>query len=386
MNLAKHRAASAAIRNAVAARLRSFRQNFELSALVSRETRFSWSARQNLPDKGATWAECRQLGKSDFERKAADYAHDLFGFGFLAWYPPGDSWREFMFRCVFIPWFCVEVIKSTLKRSSPPYLWVWEHATHLIAYERLCWEMQARDHATVHAPPSLLRRNPKDSSVPISWGVLHPSRAFHQLAGPDLPHWINRFEAWRDAAQSSFIHYHSQYCSNLSKVDMATRRSALAGYLQHISPLPPSLFAHVQIQLGQRLPDSLTLLANNWAEPLPTTYGAANRPTSPPWLSLLALDTWLIEIWPLVIVERWRKPDIVQVAGVKTPTSKLNLSSVEQCTTRCKKLHLSVAVSGGAAIFPPDTARVTPTAQLGAHIRCIGEDPVKWLRGQSGLV
>ena len=386
MNPANHRAASAAIRNGLAARLRVFRQNFQLSALVFRETKFNSSGRQCLPDRGATWEACRRLAKSKFERKAADYAHDLFGFGFLEGYPEEDLWREFMFRCVFIPWFCIEVIKCTLKCTPSPYLWVWEHATHLIAYERLCWEIQVSGHATVLGPLRLRRRKAQGSPVPISWAVPHPSRAFHQLEGTRLEYWTSRFEAWRDAAQSSFIHYHSQYCSNPSKVDAATRKAALAGYLQNISPLPPSLFAALQSQIGGSLPDSLTLLAKNWADPQPTKYGAANRPPSPPWLSLLALDTWLIEIWPLVTVERWRKPDIVQVAGVKTPTSKDNLSSVEQCTTRCKKLHLSVAASGGPSILSPDTARVTPTAQLGAHIRCIGEDPVKWLRGQSGLV
>ena len=247
--------------------------------------------------------------------------------------------------------------------------------------------MQVCGHTTEQAPPILPRRHPQGESGLISWWVPHPSRAFHQLAETRLAYWTSRFEAWRDAAQSSFIHYHSQYCSDLSKGDAVCRWAARAGYFQNRNPLPPPDFATVQKQIGRIQPDSLALLAKNWTAPKPTTYGDDNNlPLSPPLLSALALDTWLIEIWPLVMIERWRKPDIIQVAGMKSPTSKILLNSVPQCTTRCNKLHLTVAVSGGASIFLPDCARVTPTAQLGAHIKCIGEDPEKWLRGQSGLV
>lgn len=334
----------------------------------------------------ARLVEYFDFAQNSVERIAAINVEEVFKRKILSGWPDPQQ-RRFLFRCYWVPNLCIEVLRSAGGQviEGPP-LWLWEHASYLVAYERMTWEMllqgasqetidrDRKPHPTTSGASAL--RSPPPSSV--DWFA-------SPTAGFDF--WNMRFDAWREAAVRSFRFYQGHYCPESTDTNDANAQAALAGYIQGRTPLPTREARRVQNQLAEIGAD-LSFYFRNVKAPKPTQFGLDNlfecTAQTPASTSSLALDTWLLEIWPLVESEGWLYPDLVDLIALKSNRWKALVEDEEQCRTRCKKLRLRLVRKGG-----PRTAMrrfglpSTPTVVLATTIRGFGEQPVQWFKGRA---
>ena len=363
------------------------------NSLTSRPSEFS-KMFARLRDSKTLMARARSieffdLSKNSLEQTAAKNIERVLNQEILSGCADVQQ-RRFLFRCYWVPKFCMEILKlagDRVNEGAP--LWLWEHATYLLAYERMTWEMLLQ--SSPQETPNRGRK-PQPPTSGVSALKLPPPASvdwFESLtAGFDF--WTMRFDAWREAAVRSFRFYQGHYCPESTNPENANAQAALAGYIQGRTPLPTREARRVQNQLAEIGAD-LAFYFRNVLAPKPTQFGLDNlfecTADTPASTSSLALDTWLIEIWPLVESEGWLYPDLVDLIALKSGKWKALVGDDEQCRTRCKKLRLPLTRKGG----PREGARrrgLQPTSvvNLATAIRGFGEQPVQWFKGQRGVV
>jgi hypothetical protein len=266
---------------------------------------------------------------------------------------PGQ--RRFLFRYVFVPVFCKTVIAWYLKQEENPRYWLWQHGTYLLAFERLLVEMHLR------------------KSVNLEAGVLNA------LADPSLDrrYWTRRFDQWREAARASYEYFIVKQSPQIRKT--AQPQAAHLGTLQNLSDgeLPDDLFS-AMLENILAIPDAAAAFKKTAGRIKPARWGEAE------------LDTWLIEIWPLVTEYGWNYFDIWSVANEKwDKTDCGSYESVGKFSDRCKKmLRLRLSDAGQRKQGRPksvvefDCPAFPPLAPQAIWIRSIGVDEEAWICGQ----
>ncbi len=340
---------------------------------------FNSSQQNALPDQGKTFRECLRLSTTPIERQAANYACSLFGCGFLDEFADSEV-RSFMYRCVFVPYYCAELIRLANSDQAKPVIWFWEHACCKLALERLYVEEEIHrqaDECKTGSPHIEAR-----GGVPMTLPTMPPTRALDLFPNPSVDYrtLAERFSQWRTAAQDSCLYYCGQHAAETLKGDTGMRRAALQGYLQKVSPLSGPCLQAAQRGLNR---EQLSAFHQNAIKPKGTNFAAKNSPTGiarrkdGSKFSALAFDTWLIEIWPLVRKHRWIYCDIADIAEKRSEDWRKAVESTGNLGERCGKLGLWLARSGG----PSSNVRGHPLGEFAARITSFGEGFDKWARG-----
>ena len=307
--------------------------------------------------------------------------------------PQDRAAAEFLFRCHIVPQFCIGSIKLLSPSAAPPPLWLFEYAAYLLAYERMCLEMVLRRAGQPQsAGEQVLAEVPRSGSgvVKLGW----PPTEWFFAPGQSFSYWTSRFDAWRMAALSSFRYYHQQHCDDIGHPDQANAFASLAGYLHGKTPLPAKLFVTVHERLEQSPDFARKLFNKNTHQPQASRFLKVNsrrrKAARETEVSPLVLDTWLIEIWPLVVAENWGYPDLIRIAENKFGSAQSVFDSESKLQVRCRKLHLKLGVDRARGGRPVQSRRVMkklpPLGLLCALIAGVGEHPESWMLGQRGLI
>ncbi len=289
----------------------------------------------------------------------------------------------FLFFCYYIPLFCRITVhqQHTCARDIP--LWLWEHSTYLLAYERLCLEGYWRWRR---------KQRPKNDAGParVEGSAKAPKKSFAGwFCSQGYLYWLKRFRSWRGAALKSFHYYMRKNSRKVTDPDPQIRRAALFGALKRFSELPGGVF-------GQELK---TLLA------LPSTQRVFQRSRGrKSVLRGLVLNTWLIESWPVVTEYEWTYHDVQKAAAQKFESYAMSenlissetspkavgpsedespLDTAKRIEDRCKSLGLRLSSGGRAKAGKPLVTEVAPPfCTLTCAIDGIAHDPAKWVGGQ----
>lgn len=264
--------------------------------------------------------------------------------------------RLFLFRTMMVPVFCRMIINRVVDQEKGPKYWLWEHATYALAFERMLLEMQ------VHRP------------------IISGETVLDYLANPARDHrfWIERFDQWRESAGASYNHF-------IKKVRPEIKDSAM-----------PSV-AHLKAMrdLSGSLPENLfgSILSRLQNDPVASLELNRAKVRKPARWGEREVDTWLIEIWPLVTGYGWNYSDILQVADAKWENSDTGaLKSVRDLKDRCKKmLNLKLSPRGQAKQGRPKNNKssklILPTCgKLALYIESIGVADEEWITGQVFLI
>lgn len=305
------------------------------------------------PQPSVALVKPASLAKNSLERAAALFLQKIQP-DYLAGYVQPRH-RQFMFRCVYVPLFCKAVIEWQVRQEGAPKYWLWQHGTYLLAFERTLVEMRSR------------------KAIKLDDGVLNA------FADPylDYRYWLRRFDQWRAAASASYRYFIQKQSPQIRK--SAQRGAAYLGTIKNLcgGDLPKNLFVGMLARINS---DASAAVAFNkivkkikparWGEP--------------------ALDTWLIEIWPLVTEYGWNYHDVWRVGNEKWDVPEAApFESVARFSDRCKKmLGLKLSRQGGAKQGHPKNVGVVETpplpsfAAMAKWIQSIGEDEEEWIRGQ----
>ena len=103
----------------------------------------------------------------------------------------------------------------------------------------------------------------------------------------------------------------------------------------------------------------------------------------------LALETWLLEIAPLVRAHHWGYPDILLIAKDKFDHEHELVLTTGQIRSRCEKVGLRLspkAQNGGRPSNARKLAlRKSLAAQMASALKSTGEGGDEWMLGQRGL-
>jgi hypothetical protein len=89
------------------------------------------------------------------------------------------------------------------------------------------------------------------------------------------------------------------------------------------------------------------------------------------------LDTWLIEIWPLVKEHNWTKSELFRVATLKYSSAMGPLGDRKDLKKRCSSLGLGFSLRGRVK----SRTRNIPLAVLAVGITSIAQFPDRWIAG-----
>lgn len=341
-----------------------------------------------------------KIAKTPVERKAACYGPCLLDWSPLAKTKDDDE-REFLFRCYFVPQFCIHALKTARKLWGIPPRFLWEHGCYLLAFERTHFQMvlqRTNSGADAHGY--------KDDK----WLTPCGAAAFAHLPKPGLDwfadppgergFWLKAFEDWKEAAVDSVKH---RYPASSGPTDRcmyaALAGDGLAGW-KSLKKLHRAFTAYFEDQGSAELRSFITHLAKPEFEgQKPNTLSRAPKNEAPGHQPppdseatakmALTLETWLLEIAPLVRENDWGYSDILQIAKAKFGGKHEMLVTTGQIRSRCEKVALRLspkAQIGGRPSKSREVAlRNSPLAHLAAALRSIGEGGDEWMLGQRGL-
>ncbi len=266
--------------------------------------------------------------------------------------------REFAFRCHLVPLYSRAVIEFFARKGGPKY-WLYKHATYYLAWERMGLEFALR---------MKLKTTRQNLRALILTSPLGPE------------YWQKRFDQWRHAAAQSFNHFMAKRFPDVKKLKGSEREAARLGGLKTLSEeLPDAIFSEViaRFENNAMLWKTFTQNANR------TRKGRWGDPE---------LDTWLIEIWPLVTEYGWNYHQVFRVAEHKWTTSSEDndtLKAVAPLENRCKKmlgLRLSPAgqAKGGRPreIIRKGRATLPALSALAIGLKSLGIEEEQWILGQ----
>lgn len=283
---------------------------------------------------------------------------------------------KFLFQCFYVPLFARIEIEKFKENGQPP-LWLFESATYLIAMERTQLEMVLSVTSVTSQQINFYNG--------FKWGKPTSLSHFAELPKPDIewflnppgdmPYWNRRLIEWRNAANKSFRHWVGTWCKDTLELSRKLADAAFAGALFHNSPLPPSPLLDNQIRyIAKSQPGAIRAFLKNFAQPEPSRDRDAE------------IECWLLEIWPIVVEQKWKYPKISEVAIKKFPRkdrSSLMAGGIEaKCEALQLKLHESQRKGGR-------TRSMAHTGQGVFELMAVSIDSVGlknriWLAGQRG--
>jgi hypothetical protein len=182
---------------------------------------------------------------------------------------------------VFYPAQLSRIFLEAFARPEPKRVYcLLGSALRLIAFERLFLEMLAA---------GALSERGEEQSLNIQ--KLKAPRA-EDFADPPQGHgyWLERFQAWYDAALSSLLLYLSRYCVEIASADPLRSNAALLGYMFNKAELPDLVREWAAEFFRRSDPELIRIFARNLEEP---------RPFEGEWKDA-EFRTWLLEITPIV--------------------------------------------------------------------------------------
>ena len=272
------------------------------------------------------------------------------------------AYREFLFHCVYVPLYTLAVTNfNTTKREVPPLL-LHEYAAYYLAFERLLLEI------------IFVREFHKDKK-------LRPKKLTGFFINPPGGYaaWQRRFEEWRASIIKSHAHFMSKQAPDMKKGGAIATAAHLGNIFNRSNNLPVDLIESMGIRIVQD-EALLKVFRKNALKPKPARWGEPE------------LDTWLIEIWPLVTMYGLNYSDVWQVALAKwgdEGEEKESFGGVGRLEDRCKKmLGLRLGPGGQRCIGrvkKDSEPRSLMLSQYAASIRSIGMEKENWILGGSIL-
>jgi hypothetical protein len=282
--------------------------------------------------------------KSQFLNQTTDLAH-----------------REFLFRCVYVPLYSLAIIRyGTVYLGVPPLL-LHQYAAYNLAFERLLLE--------IIFVRKLHRIKKKDRPKKLTDFFIKPPGGYAV--------WQRRFEEWRASIIKSHAHFMSKQAPDIKHGGATALSAHLGNILSQSHNLPLNLVGDMitRIENDKKL---FNVLMKNALKPKPARWGEPE------------LDTWLIEIWPIVRMYGWNYPDVWQVAVAKWEDEceeKESFGGVEKIEDRCKKmLGLQLGPKGqarGGRTKTPKKPLLPLLRRFAASIKSIGMEKEKWILGGS---
>jgi hypothetical protein len=257
--------------------------------------------------------------------------------------------RRFAFRVWFVPRIC----KGFVNHYYDAYgLCLGFFHCHTLASERMACEF-----LLIHRNRENLRKKPF-----LDWFLSVPSLLF----------WEKRYDAWLEYTQRSYNHFLFKSSYDIKYGDeRSPKMAALIGVFTH--------FAKNKKFFGEMVsPDAqqFSIFEKNAKSPRKRRWNGRT------------LDTWLLEIWPIVQCYHWNYSDLQKTFNFKVEGAPAWADCPKYFEDRCKKilhLRLSERVKRGrpkepiefkGASFP----KMPLLFPLCARILSIGEDLDAWFK------
>jgi hypothetical protein len=284
-------------------------------------------------------------------------------------------------RVIHIPNLCYSLIRGA-EESEEDLIWLGPLATYVLAFIRTMYERKWRNRGQI-----VTENRPGSKKLQIKkWEEYFrgPVIEWFDEAPEDFLFWMERFDAWRRQAELSWDYYISKQSIDIRRMKGKLREAAMLGVFKKLNGLPERWFRHwEQSILGD--PDTGKVFRRN-----------ARKSRILPKPPSLERDTWLIEIWPLVLQYGWNWHDLRRVynckfMGIKPgelQMQKVTLAEVKQLKERCKEsldLHLgpSARLPGRRKRLPIDVNALLPRmAGIALGVTGIGKDSDSWVLGQ----
>lgn len=324
------------------------------------------------------------LARSSAERNAACYL-DPDGLPEALSKYPQKRQLQFLFRCYCTPRYCIKLLHRVSKDFQPPPLLFWEFGTYLLAFERLHAEIAVRGLAT--------RWRHSHTTGALAQGILGgysilplPGLGVFEQAAKAAPRlWEQRFDVWRAATLRSLDHLFRLGHRGC----MDTFQPAMCGFgLGQVAEggatnvLRREFLKHFAQSQGTHLTVFETHLTRSRKVkvkfPWPCTDDQAR------------VESWLIEIWPLVVSQRWGYPMVRELAKRKFGREHELLASARKVSSLCEGLDLTLHETRRKGGRPPKESRLALMhdwfTDFAVRMRAIAELGDEWMKGQRELI
>ena len=219
--------------------------------------------------------------------------------------------RDFLFHCLYVPLYSLIVIKLATAEHEVSPLMLHEYTAYSLAFERMLLEI------------IFTRKSQQGKKI-------KPKSLISIFAKPPkgYAYWRDRFEEWRASVVKSYKHFELKHAPDVKKGGATAVAAQLGNVLSRGHKMPLDLFGDMiaRIEQDQSL---LQIVRKNALKPNPARWGEPE------------LDTWLIEIWPLVTRYGWNYPEVWSAAvdrwGDECDEDE-SFGSVTKIEERCKKM------------------------------------------------
>ena len=255
------------------------------------------------------------------------------------------AYRDFLFHCVYVPLYSLAVINIATAKAKVPPLMLHEYAAYSLAFERMLLEIIFG--RKLHQKAKL---KPK-SLISI---FINPPEGY--------AFWRRRFEEWRASVITSHKHFIRKQAPDIKKGGTIAGAAYMGNILSSGQMLPLELVGNIITRIEQDKSLFKTLY-NNALKPKPARWGEPE------------LDTWLIEIWPLVTMYGWNYCDVWRAAldkwGDKCDEDE-SFGNVEKIEGRCKRMLGLQLGAGGQARGGRVKTTGKPRRPVAAQVCCFG--------------
>jgi len=281
----------------------------------------------------------------------------------------------FFFRAIYVPIMCQAQIAMVDKALTAIPLFLGEHSTYVHALERICVERRVLG--------GLFGKKRKFDATARGSGAGTESAGWisataYWFNNPKEGHlyWLARFNSFREAARKSLDYYLRKQCGRDAKFmnSPSSREAARFGLIENLHGLPEEYFA-----------EDLDRIFSDSRKAALFRKVAKKRNANPPNMDI---NTWLLEIWPVVSHYDWNFVQVRAVAAEKfsqlTECPHLKeVSSVTNIEDRCKKLGLSLSPKGQKRTGRPSNSRWPVMGSFAMRMNGIGSDPEAWIVGDN---
>jgi len=219
--------------------------------------------------------------------------------------------RDFLFHCLYIPLYSLVVTKVAMIMDGVSPLMLHEYAANYLAFERLLIEM-------IFVRKSLQGEQFKAKSLISIFD--NPPKGF--------AFWGERFKEWRASVVKSHMHFMYKRVPDVKQGGTTAVAALLGDVLRRKHKLSIELFGDMMSRIEQDQ-SIFRFSVKNYKKPKPARWGEPE------------LDTWLIEIWPLVTRYGWNYREVWDAAlakwGDKCDNNK-SFGGVTKIEDRCKKM------------------------------------------------
>ncbi len=216
----------------------------------------------------------------------------------------------FLLRVIIIPLLCRGMIAKAAKESEESLLWMGPLAAFNLALERTLLERLCRRRHQVKqlAKPRAISGARQREGRKI-FG--YPLFAWFRDSPEGFLFWMQRFDQWRKFAHKSWDYYISKQSKDVRDLKGVLQEAAVLGVLKQNNALPEKWFKNWRGSIEKNSKSKQVFRRNS------TKY-SVKAPNSD-------LNTWLIEVWPLVLEYGWNYHDLQRVAAsapLRTATGK----------------------------------------------------------------